>query len=81
MGRNDEGKQFFVNDKSGGTQLYRVLSKMNCKESEEMMVNTIKRIQAEMHEIEDTVIHIQGKNVFIHHKVLLTMLNGKCRKA
>ena len=81
MGRNDEGKKFFVNDKSGGTQLYRLLSKMNCKESEEMMVNTIKRIQAEMHEIEDTVIHIQGKNVFIHHKVLLTMLNGKCRKA
>ena len=79
QGRGEDGNQFYMNSKTGGMELYRPLSKMNSKETEDTIVTTIKRVQAEMEDMEDTVISYHGKKIFHKHKLLITMLNGKCR--
>ena len=79
QGRGADGKEFFSNDKCGGTQLYRPLSKINEKEDSQTIVHTIKRIEEEIKNMKQTSIVKNGKTINIRHTLLLTMLDGKGR--
>ena len=66
--------------KCGGVQVCRPLGKTATKETEEMIVGTIKRIEAEIDLLEDTLVLTKDdKKIQVKHHVLLTMLDGKCR--
>ena len=71
---------FFTNEKCGGVQLFWPLAKISSKETEEMIVETIKRIEAEAAKLEETVL-VTGKErrVRVKHTLVFTMLDGKCR--
>ena len=79
QGRGADGQEFFSNDKCGGTQLYRPLSKINEKEDSQTIVLTIKRIEEEIKNMKQTALVKNGKAVNIKHTLLLTMLDGKGR--
>ena len=71
---------FFSHEKSGGIDLYRVTGRTSGKESENTIVNTVRRVQAEVELLEDSVVaRSNGRTVVIKHTVLMTMLDGKCR--
>ena len=81
QGRKEGGEIFFLNEKSGGTQLFRPLAKTATKETDEMIVATIKRIEAEIANLEETILIYgeQKKKIRVRHMVMLTMLDGKSR--
>ena len=50
------------------------------KESDELIVGTIKRIEEEIASLDDHVVLTHhGKRIVIRHQVLMTMVDGKCR--
>ena len=60
--------------------MFRVTGRTSGKESENAIVNTVRRVQTEVELLEDSIIHrSNGKTVVIKHTVLMTMLDGKCR--
>ena len=70
---------FFQNEKCGGIQLYRPVSKINTKEDNAHIVAAIKRIEEEVEKIEETTITYKEKTLRVSHTTLLTMLDGKGR--
>ena len=60
--------------------MYRVTGRTSGKESENAIVNTVRRVQTEVELLEDSVIaRSNGRIVVVKHSVLITMLDGKCR--
>ena len=76
---NGSNKQFFLNDKCGGVQLYRQLAKTCGKETEEAIVATIRRIEEETKNLDKTVVTFNGKTIHFKHTLVYTMLDGKGR--
>ena len=79
QGRDEAGELFFSNQKAGGTQLYRPLGKDNAKETDELIVVTIKRIEEEAKNLDKTVITLNDKTISFKHTLVYTMLDGKGR--
>ena len=76
---DEAGELFFSNQKAGGTQLYRPLSKINAKETDELLVATIRRIEEETKNLDKTVVTFNGKTIHFKHTLVYTMLDGKGR--
>ena len=60
--------------------MYRVTGRTSGKESENAIMNTVQRVQAEVELLEDSVVaRSNGRTIVIKHTVLMAMLDGKCR--
>ena len=77
--RDEAGELFFSNQKAGGTQLYRPLSKINAKETDKLVVATIRTIKEETKKLDETVVSLNGKTIRFKHTMVYTVLDGKGR--
>ena len=78
--RTDTKEVVWENGKAGGTGTYRLTGRTAGKESDTKIVSTIRRIEAEVAALEDTIItRVCGKKVLVKHTVVTSMLDGKCR--
>ena len=60
--------------------MYRVTGLTSGKESENAIVNTVQRVQAEVELLEDSVVaRSNGRTVVIKHTVFMTMIDRKCK--
>ena len=65
QGCGEDGNKFDMNNKTGRTELYRPLSKMITKESEDTIVNTMKRVQAKIKDRQ----HLPGQECHLQAQV------------
>ena len=80
--KDDPNNVVFENTDSGGIRLYRPLEKSSSKETDEKIVQTYDNLRKEESVLkEKQFTTTDGKSVKVHHKVIISMLDGKSRRA
>ena len=75
-------KIIFDNKESGGIKLYRPLEKSTSKENNETIVKTNNDLQTQESKLEEQeLLTSSGEKIKLNHRVIVSMLDGKSRKA